>query len=160
MATIRPIVQQFLKGSWTNDPGDDNYANHWNCVGELAPGERVEAVYPAQLQASQSLGPLRPTNSVNVVVTDRQIRVDTPAIERFGSVASLAGRSLDQMGLSQPLSYSRDQVQIQEVPGRPRVEIGLPDGRTMVGKTDLHIGRSKDMSAGEQLRNLGRMLRR
>jgi hypothetical protein len=81
-------------------------------------------------------------------------------MERVGPVASILGRGGDRIGLSQPLSYSREQVQIQQVAGRPRVQIGLPDGRTMVGKTDLHVGQAKEMSPREQLRNTMRMLRR
>ncbi|HEY7456157.1 MAG TPA: hypothetical protein VH703_02685 [Solirubrobacterales bacterium] len=159
MATWRPLAGQLLKGDWTNNPRDDNYHNHWNSVGDLAVGEQVETVVPAQLKGGHALGPFRPTNNVNVVVTDRQVRVDTPDVERVGPLASLAGKGLDRSGLSQPLVFPREQVQIQPVADGPRVNIGLPDGRTMTGRTDLHIGSPRDLSPVGQIRNLGRMLR-
>lgn len=154
------LLKQFRKGTWTNDPGDDNYGNHWNRAGEPGSGGEVQAVYPAQIRAPQSVGPFHPSNNVNVVVTDREVRVDTPAMEGVGPIGSLANRALNRSGLAQPLSYPLEQVQIEPVAGQPRVNIGLPDGRTLSGKTDLHIGRSSELSAGDQLRNLGRMLRR
>lgn len=159
MATLGPLLRQMLKRDWTNGPGDDNYSNHWNSVGGPAAGEQVEAVIPAQLTAEHALGPFRPSNSVNVVVTDRHVRVDTPNVERVGPLASLAGKGLDRSGLSQPLVFPREQVQIQAVPNDPHVSIGLPDGRTMTGRTDLHIGSPRDLPATGQIRNLGRMLR-
>jgi hypothetical protein len=155
-----PLIKQIRKGDWTNDPSHETYFNHWRRVGEMEPGETVESIYPAQLQSANSVGGIRPTAGVNVVVTDRHVYVDTESVERVGKVAGVAGKVLDTSGLSEPLSFPREQVQISAMPGKPRVAIVLPDGREMVGKTDLHIGRSKDMTAGEQIRNLGRMLRR
>jgi hypothetical protein len=153
-AVLAKLFGQFRKGAWTTDPKDPNYANHWKAL-PLQPGEEVQLVYPGTVVPTARRVPGL-SNMVNVRVTPQNVYFDTPNVERIGPVASAAGMALDRSGLATPRVYGRDQVQM--IPVANRVNILAP-GLEARGRTDQYVGRPSDLSARDQLRNLGKLLR-
>jgi hypothetical protein len=152
---LQSILAQFRKGTYTNDPNDPNYPNHFNTIRQ--PNEPIEAVYPGT--ARNAGGLFSPKQMVNVIVTPTGYYVDTPSVQRVGPMARLAGGWLDRSGMTTPYVIPRDTAAVAE-PRPNRIVIQAPSVPTVTARTDGYVGRPADLSAGDQLRNLGRMFRR
>jgi hypothetical protein len=146
--TSLKLGRQVSKGPYTNNPSDQNYGRHWNSL-PLNPGQQVVQVQPGVAVRGGVRSP------VNVrVASDGAIYVDTPSVERVGPVAGVAGRVLDQSGLSQPYYYTPQQVQVGPQPQENRVQYVVP-GMQVRARTDGYVGRPADLSTRDQLRQLG-----
>ena len=158
MATgdLLAILRQAQKGAWTNNPDDPNYRNHWQTT--RPPTETVRAVYPSV--ARGQVGLIKPKQTVNVVLTDQNLYVDTPSVERVGPVARLAGQVLDRGGMSEPQHVPLAQATMQDALLPNRVLIQAPSLPVITARTDAFVGRPADLSAGGQVKNLWSMLRR
>jgi hypothetical protein len=82
------LFRQMRKGPWTNNPNDPTYVNHWNTARQSA--EEARHVYPGVARGPGLFGTKQ---MVNVVVTDQNVYVDTPQVERVGPVARGGGGS-------------------------------------------------------------------
>jgi len=157
MATgdVLAIVRQVRKGAWTNSPDDPNYLNHWQTT--RPPTEAVRAVYPGV--ARGQIGLIKPKQTVNVVLTDQNLYVDTPNVERVGPVARFAGQVLDRGGMSEPRQVPLAQATMQDALLPNRLLIQAPSLPTITARTDAYVGRPTDLSAGGQMKNLWNTLR-
>jgi hypothetical protein len=149
------VLKQYRKGDYSNDPRDSNYTNHFNTVRQRA--EPIEAVYPGT--ARKTSGLLSPKQMVNVVVTPTNYYVDTPSVQPVGPVARLAAGLLDRSGMSTPYAIPRADAAVAQ-PRPNRLVIQAPALPAVTARTDGFVGRPGSLSAGDQLRNLGRLFRR
>jgi hypothetical protein len=149
------MLRQLNKGAYTNDPADPDYADHWQTTRE--PDAPILSVYPGT--ARPQGGFLKPKQMVNVVETASGYYVDTPSVPRVGPVARLAGRGLDKSGLSAPFEIPRD-VATVAAPQPNRLVITPPAGPVVTARLDGLVGTPANLSAADQIRNLGRLFKR
>lgn len=150
---VRDLLALARQGHWTNDPNDPFYARHWN-MRELAADEVITQVYPGTM-GGRFRGGL-----VNVRVADgphgRVVYVDKPKIPRLGPVAKVIGNLGDRVGTFTPARYENASIQVNPAAGR--VRIATDDG-LINARSDVHVGRSADLSPRDQLRNSWRIIR-
>lgn len=152
---LNQVLQQFRRGTYTNDPRQPNYSNHF---ASLRPAtEPIVAVYPGTAVAAGGL--LRPRQMVNIVQTPQYIYVDTPRVSHVGPVASLAGSLLRGSGMTAPMSAPLANVQLTPTSAN-RLAIHGPTLPAIQARTNGFVGRPSDLSGIDQIRNLGRMFRR
>jgi hypothetical protein len=152
--TLFGIFRQMRKGSWTNNPTDPNYGNHWKTA--RPPTEEVRQVLPG---VAHGPGLFRTKQMVNVVVTPQNVYVDTPNVERVGPFGRVVGTVQDRSGLSAPQYAPLEQTWINRANYPDRQVVHAPSLPPITVRPNAYIGRPADLSWRGQLKNLWDMRR-
>ncbi len=150
---LAAVLRQMQRGSYTNDPNDPNYSNHWKQA-ESGRGVSAQSV-PGVVVRQTPMGKVK--QQVNIRYTEDQVFLDTPEVSAVGAPARAARLGLKAAGLSEPLALQRPaNLSAFDLPFQLSSSQGQLEVRP---NTAAYIGRPADLTAGQQVTNLWHLLR-
>jgi len=142
----RDITRLIRQGSFTNQPDDPNYPNHWNHASPQG-DERLVAVYPGVATAGRVRAPV----NVRVVeaASGHVAYIDTIKQARVGPLAKLLGAVHDRSAVAVPARV--------QLPGPPvvnvqnRIQLEAQRQVQVTARANGFVGRPADLPWRKQL---------